>query len=170
MSGKPRVLLLQPKTQPPSQERLYAEVKSIYTGLVEVEARCIETVGEQVVAANGRGRPPSLSHEQWRALVSLHRNLLHCHHDFFLASQHPSASPVLRQLAVKHTMPARMWRHAIYSPLELLRLNLPQSLEHGLAFVYLAYSIIALLYETVPAFEHIWIECLGDLARYRMAI
>ena len=29
---------------------------------------------------------------------------------------------------------------------------------------------MALLYETVSAFEETWIECLGDLARYRMAI
>ena len=39
-----------------------------------------------------------------------------------------------------------------------------------LAFIYLAYQIMALLYETVPAFEDTWIECLGDLGRYRMAI
>jgi hypothetical protein len=38
-----------------------------------------------------------------------------------------------------------------------------------LAFIYLAYSMMALLYETVPAFEDTWIECLGDLGRYRMA-
>ncbi|PGH18853.1 hypothetical protein AJ79_00266 [Helicocarpus griseus UAMH5409] len=29
---------------------------------------------------------------------------------------------------------------------------------------------MALLMESVPAFEEIWIECLGDLARYRMAV
>ncbi|RSL74730.1 hypothetical protein CEP53_000064 [Fusarium sp. AF-6] len=39
-----------------------------------------------------------------------------------------------------------------------------------LTFLYLAYSMVALLYETVPAFEDTWIECLGDLGRYRMAI
>lgn len=39
-----------------------------------------------------------------------------------------------------------------------------------LTFIYLAYSMMALLYETVPAFEDTWIECLGDLGRYRMAI
>jgi hypothetical protein len=39
-----------------------------------------------------------------------------------------------------------------------------------LAFIYLAYSMMALLYETVPTFEDTWIECLGDLGRYRMAI
>ncbi|KAI7356412.1 hypothetical protein KC336_g22208, partial [Hortaea werneckii] len=39
-----------------------------------------------------------------------------------------------------------------------------------LAFVYLTYQMMALLLETVPSFEDTWVECLGDLARYRMAI
>jgi hypothetical protein len=39
-----------------------------------------------------------------------------------------------------------------------------------LAFIYLAYQMMGLMYETVPAFKDTWIECLGDLARYRMAI
>ena len=30
--------------------------------------------------------------------------------------------------------------------------------------------MMALLFETVPTFIDTWIECLGDLARYRMAI
>jgi hypothetical protein len=63
-----------------------------------------------------------------------------------------------------------MWRHGIHSFLELLRHRLPDSLDHMLAFVYLAYSMMALLMESVPSFEETWIECLGDLARYRMAI
>jgi hypothetical protein len=67
-------------------------------------------------------------------------------------------------------MPARMWRHGIHSFLELLRHRLPDSLDHMLTFVYLAYSMMALLMESVPDFEETWIECLGDLARYRMAI
>ena len=39
-----------------------------------------------------------------------------------------------------------------------------------LVFVYLAYSMMALLMESVPSLKETWIECLGDLARYRMAI
>src|SRR5213078_2329412 len=116
------------------------------------------------------GAQPKLNNEQWQALIALHRTLLHEHHDFFLASQHPSASPALRRLASKYAMPARMWRHGIHSFLELLRHRLPASLDHMLAFIYLAYSMMALLYETVPTFEETWIECLGDLARYRIAI
>ena len=143
----------------------------VYAGLVMVEAKCIEVDNKQATLASADpGVQPKLNNEQWQALIALHRTLLHEHHDFFLASQHPSASPALRRLASKYAMPARMWRHGIHSFLELLRHRLPASLDHMLAFIYLAYSMMALLYETVPAFEDTWIECLGDLGRYRMAI
>ena len=159
---------LQLETPPISQEQLVAEVKGIYAGLVMIEAKCIEVDNKQ--ASADPGAQPKLNNAQWQAFIALHRTLLHEHHDFFLASQHPSASPALRRLASKYAMPARMWRHGIHSFLELLRHRLPSSLDHMLAFIYLAYSIMALLYETVPAFEDTWIECLGDLGRYRMAI
>ncbi|KAI8715184.1 EST1-DNA-bind domain-containing protein [Fusarium sp. LHS14.1] len=161
------VMIPQPETRPISQDQLVAEVKGIYAGLVMVETKCIEVDNAQSSNAESN---PKLNNDQWQALIALHRTLLHEHHDFFLASQHPSASPALRRLASKYAMPARMWRHGIHSFLELLRHRLPASLEHMLTFLYLAYSIVALLYETVSAFEDTWIECLGDLGRYRMAI
>ncbi|KAK3371240.1 hypothetical protein B0T24DRAFT_628198 [Lasiosphaeria ovina] len=159
-------LIKQPETRPISQEQLVTEVKGIYAGLVLVEGKCIE-----VDTQNAKHDPSTkLDNEQWQSLVALHRTLLYKHHDFFLASQHPLASPALRRLVSKYAMPARMWRYGIHSFLELLRHRLPASLEHMLSFIYLAYSMMALLYETVPAFEDTWIECLGDLGRYRMAI
>ncbi|KAK4153104.1 hypothetical protein C8A00DRAFT_43939 [Chaetomidium leptoderma] len=157
----------QPETRPISQEQLVAEVKGIYAGLVMVESKCIEVDNNQSLQNDSANK---LTNDQWQALIALHRTLLHEHHDFFLASQHPSASPALRRLAAKYAMPARMWRHGIHSFLERLRHRLPDSLDHMLTFIYMAYSMIALLYETVPAFEDTWIECLGDLGRYRMAI
>ncbi|KAI7081683.1 hypothetical protein KC356_g8959 [Hortaea werneckii] len=63
-----------------------------------------------------------------------------------------------------------MWKHAIHSFLEVLRHRRPDSHEYMLAFVYLTYQMMALLLETVPSFGDTWVECLGDLARYRMAI
>jgi len=160
-------IVREPETRPISQEQLVAEVKGIYAGLVMVESKCIEVDNAQNAQKDS---PHKLNNEQWQALIALHRTLLHEHHDFFLASQHPSASLALQRLASKYSMPARMWRHGIHSFLELLRHRLPASLEHMLTFIYLAYSMMALLYETVPAFEDTWIECLGDLGRYRMAI
>ncbi|PHH59166.1 hypothetical protein CDD81_3668 [Ophiocordyceps australis] len=155
-------MIRQPETKPISQDQLVAEVKGIYAALVMIESKCIEYDNSQETT--------DLNHGQYHALITLHRSLLYEHHDFFLASQHPSAGEPLRRLASKYAMPARMWRHGIHSFLELLRHKLPHSLEHMLTFIYIAYSMMALLYETVPAFEDTWIECLGDLGRYRMAI
>ena len=159
---RPRTMLKQPPTRIISQEHLINEVKGIYAGLMLVETKCIEVDNVQALNLNTK-----LNDEQWHALVALHRTLLHEHHDFFLASQHPAASIALQRLAAKYAMPARMWRHGIHSFLELLRHRLPYSLEHMQSFIYLSYGIVTLLYETVPAFTDIWIECLGDLGRYR---
>ncbi|KAJ6171515.1 DNA/RNA-binding domain E.t1.c1-type [Penicillium chermesinum] len=142
-SEPPPTLFKQPVTSPISEEQLINE---------QIESRA------------------ELSESQWQDLISLHRKLLYEHHDFFLASQHPSASPVLKRLAEKYAMPARMWRYGIHSFLELLRQNLPASLEYMLNFIHVAYSMMTLLYESARALQEAWIECLGDLARYRMAV
>ncbi|KAL8919040.1 MAG: hypothetical protein Q9208_007006 [Pyrenodesmia sp. 3 TL-2023] len=165
-------IIRQPETRPISHDQLVVEVKGIYAGLVLVEQKCKEVDEKQSPAAleDDPTRKAPLSNEQWQALIALHKTLLHEHHDFFLASQHPSASPTLSKLAGKYSMPARMWRHGIHAFLEVLRYRLPASSDHMLAFIYIAYSMMALLYETVSAFVETWIECLGDLARYRMAI
>ncbi|KID62995.1 hypothetical protein MBR_09918, partial [Metarhizium brunneum ARSEF 3297] len=155
-------MLLQLDTRVITSDQLAAEVQGIYAGLALLESKCIEYDSTQ--------KETDLSQGQYHALISLHRSLLHEHHDFLLASQHPSASAALRRLASKYFMPARMWRHGIHSFLELLRRKLPGSLEHMLTFIYIAYTMMALLYETVPMFEDAWIECLGDLGRYRMAV
>ena len=165
-------MVRQPETRPISHEQLVVEVKGIYAGLLMVEAKCIDVDEKQSKAAQEKesARQTKLTNEQWQALIALHKTLLHEHHDFFLASQHPSASPQLSRLAAKYSMPARMWKHGIHAFLEVLRHRLPDSLDHMLAFIYIAYSMMALLYETVPTFVDTWIECLGDLGRYRMAI
>ncbi|KAL7950979.1 hypothetical protein V8C42DRAFT_135170 [Trichoderma barbatum] len=158
--------------------------KGIYAGLVMVETKCIEVDNAQNMSNNNKYLKlddariqdteliftPNTNGTKRPALTALHNTLLHEHHDFFPASQHPAASPALRRLASKYAMPAPMWRHGIHSFLELLRQSLPESVEHMLAFINAAYDMMALLYETVPAFEDTWIECLGDLGRYRMAI
>ncbi|KAM0714170.1 hypothetical protein Q7P37_010319 [Cladosporium fusiforme] len=156
---------LKPEFSPISQEQLAAEVKGIYAGLVMVEAKCINIDSQKAA----RPEEP-LSTEQWQALVALHRTLLYEHHDFLMATQHPSANPALLGLATKYSMPARMWKHGIHAFLEVLRHRRPDSQEYMLAFIYLAYQMMSLLLETVPSFTDTWIECLGDLARYRMAI
>ncbi|UNI16683.1 hypothetical protein JDV02_003097 [Purpureocillium takamizusanense] len=155
-------MIREPQTKPISPEQLVAEVDGIYAGLVELESKCRGCISTQDTK--------QLSQEQYQALIALHRSVLHDHYDFFQASQHPSASEALRYLASKKAMTVRMWRHGMHSFLELLRHRLPDSVDHMVTFIHTAYSITTLLYETVPAFEEIWMECLGDLSRIRMDI
>ena len=106
----------------------------------------------------------SITTSSWPRNIPIAFELLHEHHDVFLASQHPPANPTPTRLAAKYSMPAPMWRHGIHAFLEVLRYRFPDSLEHMFAFIYIAYSMMALLYETVPAFEDTWIECFGVLS------
>ncbi|KAI5805744.1 hypothetical protein EDC01DRAFT_609895 [Geopyxis carbonaria] len=48
----------------------------------------------------------------------LYRTRLNEHHDFLLASQHPSTSPYPKRLTSKYAVPATMWRHGIHSFLD----------------------------------------------------
>ncbi|KND91938.1 hypothetical protein TOPH_03535 [Tolypocladium ophioglossoides CBS 100239] len=74
---------------------------------------------------------------------------------FFLARQHPSASAAL--LVSLQSTPCR--RGCGFIPI-----------EHMVTFIHIAYIMMALLHETVPAFGGTWIECLRNLGRCRMAI
>ena len=50
------------------------------------------------------------------------------------------------------------------------QLNIRCLLRCGTSLILHILVIMALLYETMPAFEDTCIECLGDLGRYRMAV
>ena len=51
-----------------------------------------------------------------------------------------------------------------------MRRRLPSSRDWMMTFWIIAYQMLCLFLETVGGFEEIWLECLGDLARYKMAI
>jgi len=175
-SGGETLIIKQLHAEKVSEQQLAAEIKVIYNGLSKSEAKCIQEVHklmDQVQLEQSEhynGGKQKRDKVYWRPLISMHSGLLQEHHDFFFASQHPSATRPLRELADKYSMAARMWKYGIHGLLELLRYCLPESIEWMLEFIYIAYSMITLLYETVVVFKATWIECMGDLARYRMAI
>ncbi|RFU76276.1 telomerase-binding est1a [Trichoderma arundinaceum] len=85
--------------QPPlesGQELHILTVEGIYTGFVMIENKCIEVDKEQNLRKDPRF---ALSNSSMPNLTALHSTLLHEHHDFFLASQHPTAYPARRRLA-----------------------------------------------------------------------
>lgn len=144
-----------------------AEVLGLYAAIEIVERKCIAI--DQGRMGNA-ARRITLSDHNWQALTALHRTLLCEQYDFLLASQQPTAPEQVKRMASEKQMPFRLWRFAIHSYLEVLRLNLPESMDYMVNYIMIAYQMLALLLEAVPAFELVWMECLGDLARYRLAI
>lgn len=145
------------------QSEAILEFRRIHKRLVALEATCTKAqkdIISELCTVN------QLQERQLAILVDLQQSLLDEYYDFFLLSQGSLASPDLRELATKHSMPARMWKHGVEEPLKMLSNLSPRPSEHLWNFFNVAYSMLALLYETVPNLKITWAECLGDLSRY----
>ncbi|KAF2452544.1 hypothetical protein BDY21DRAFT_259990, partial [Lineolata rhizophorae] len=153
-----------------TDEELDAEVKTIYTMVRTLERRCMEAISGQPSFPAGRQCENSLNDEQFQAITAMHRAVLDEYGDFFLATQYPRAPPAFKRLPLEYCMPARLWAIGIHGLLEFLRHKLPASEEHIEAFIQVAYQMLAQISDAAPNFECTWKECMGDLARYRMAI
>ena len=130
-----------------------------------VEAKCIEV--DRAQAANLATETNSrLDPDHWQSLIALHRTLLYEHHDFFLASQHPSASPALRRLAQKYAMPSRMWRNSIQSLLALFRRAPRHEYERMSTFLRSTYDVLGALQENLPSMAEEWTKIQEAVMEY----
>ena len=156
---------LQPKIEPVTLNQLRAEIRAVYIGAVKVETLCCEKIASCKHAA------APLTDEQWRSLVDLHKATMYEFADFFFATQHPAAtrSRPIRESRLKYNMPQRLWQR-IHALLDLMRRNLPAAEEHMAGFISLSFTLLTVLYEHAVGLEGIWSECLGDVARFGMAV
>jgi rRNA-processing protein FCF1 len=94
----------------------------------------------------------------------------------------PGLPSSLHSLPQQYSIPSRLWATGFHVMLERLRHALPSApaaaathaalLDHLTEFIYFAYAFYSNLLEaeTFRTFRGAWIENLGDLARYRMAV
>jgi len=87
----------------------------------------------------------------------------------------PSVPASLRNIPTKYNIIGRLWLFGFQKLLESLRqasLTSPLALEHLQDFIYYAYTFYTGLLEEPPlaTFRTNWLEALGDLARYMMAV
>lgn len=96
-------------------------------------------------------------------------------HNLMEISLAPSVPASLRVIPTKYNIIIRLWTHAFHKLLEALRrasFSSPLALEHLQDFIYFAYTFYTGLLEepSLRTFRAGWLEALGDLARYRMAV
>ncbi|GAA5830778.1 hypothetical protein JCM3766R1_003423 [Sporobolomyces carnicolor] len=133
--------------------------------------------------------------EYWVKLANGHKQLADAHYSFLQLSLDPRLPASYHVLPQKYNIPTRLWQVAFHQLLERMRHavlaaplagtqsssdstplhELPPSanvLEHLIEFIQYAYGHYSQLFEdpTVAVFRAAWIEQLGDLARYRMAV
>lgn len=96
-------------------------------------------------------------------------------HNLLEISLAPSVPASLRNIPTKYNIIVRLWTYAFHKLLESLRrasFTSPLALEHLQDFIYYSYTFYTGLLEepTLNSFKSGWLEALGDLARYRMAV
>ena len=96
-------------------------------------------------------------------------------HNLLEISLSPSVPPSLRIITTKYNIIVRLWTYAFHKLLESLRraaFASPLALEHLQDFIYYAYIFYTGLLEgpTLVSFKSGWLEALGDLAWYQMAV
>lgn len=136
----------------------------------------------------------SLHHTYWLDLIAKHRTLAELHVAFMEAALRPGLPASLHSLPQSYRIPTRLWHTAFHSLLERFRQSLPdwqtciamrdsgvppsdrekinEMLDLFTEYIYYAYSYYTNILESelFKVFRSSWIENLGDLARYRMAV
>lgn len=113
----------------------------------------------------------SLGNISYLKLTSLAENIQY----LLEISLSPSVPASLRNIPTKYNIIVRLWTYAFHKLLESLRraaFGSPLALEHLQGFIYYAYTFYTGLLEepTLNPFKSGWLEALGDLAWYRMAV
>jgi hypothetical protein len=156
------------QNSPMSQEELIAEIKASYTIILRLASVFNNRINAYVKTICEGASCTSTEH--WPSLTALHSTLLHKHHDFFLATQHPSASPALRQLASKYAMPTRMWKNGIQPILELFRLNLDGRTGHVQDFLRDTRHTLKMFQENLPGMVDDWNKMEAALLEFENVV
>ncbi|TFK26448.1 hypothetical protein FA15DRAFT_667539 [Coprinopsis marcescibilis] len=161
------------------------QLKRLYRSITELETRVQqEDAGDdndEGMSARGmllKGKDTIVTdsdQEKWKKQILDHKELAETIHNLLEISLSPSVPASLRTIPTKYNIIVRLWTYAFHKLLESLRRASFQSLialEHLQDFIYYAYTFYTGLLEeqTLNLFKSSWLEALGDLARYRMAV
>ncbi|KAK9450498.1 uncharacterized protein V1518DRAFT_213859 [Limtongia smithiae] len=154
-----------------SPEEIEARVAIIYNRILYLEHECAEIDGKQAEYSVKVER--EFNAALWWDIMRLHEDLLEQYDDFLFACCAAYATPSIQNLPKKYKIPSRLWKYGVTRPVDLLHEFLPASLDSLRTFIYYAYAIVTRLFECTPGAasdKAIWLESLGDLSVYVMAI
>ncbi|KAK2460537.1 hypothetical protein APHAL10511_007007 [Amanita phalloides] len=160
------------------------QLKLLYRQITELENRIKQEDSQDEAEDSLEGRVLirgketenyELEKEKWQRRLADHKMLADIISELLTISLAPSVPASLRQIPTKYNMIVRLWTYAFHRLLESLRrasFSSYLALEHLQDFIYYAYTFYTGLLEQriLDNFRNGWLEALGDLARYRMAV
>ncbi|KZV65821.1 hypothetical protein PENSPDRAFT_655393 [Peniophora sp. CONT] len=159
------------------------QLKKLYRDITTLETKLKNDEGDGEAMDESRVLPKpqaaqadeGVESAKWQRLIQDHKLLAEMMHQLLGISTAPSVPASLRSIPEKYSIVVRLWTYGFHRLLENLRrsaLNSSVALEHLQDFIYFAYTFYASLYEehNLAAYRAAWLEALGDLARYRMAV
>lgn len=144
-----------------SVDKLVSEIQTAYYDISKLEVACSNLI--EILEK-------SPFNDQFVELYHLQTNLVDRYYDFMFLAHHPSGNSFTRGLTKKYKIAIRMWNKGIFKFLDLLRTRVPESHSLVNKFIYHCFSLLGMLVDPPYESRHMWLEALGDLARFMMAI
>ena len=162
--AKPKIHL-QPGTRRMSPDQLVKEFHKSFARFVMVEAKCINTKAPKAgheILLQPEMRPIS-RHGLVKEAKVIYAGLVMVKDKFIDIDERNTAAVQEKDFSKRIKSKNEQWQSLIALHRQLLH-------EHMLVFIYIAYSMMALLYGIILTFDNTWIDCLGELGRYLMAV
>ncbi|KAF9483772.1 hypothetical protein BDN70DRAFT_904058 [Pholiota conissans] len=158
-------------------KKLYRTISNLETKIKQEDSNdeVDDGMSARVMLKGKETETEDLEKEKWKKQIFDHKQLAETIHNLLEISLAPSVPASLRIIPTKYNMIVRLWTYAFHKLLESLRrasFCSTLALEHLQDFIYYAYTFYTGLLEepTLNSFKSGWLEALGDLARYRMAV
>lgn len=148
-----------------SMENLVNEIQKTYFDITGLEDKC-----ERLFAGIQQQGGEATSEDEWNNLYYKQSLLLQKYYDFLFLTNHPYGNYATKSLIKKYKIPLRMWNKGIFKFLDLLRHYREQTYDITSKFTLDCFSLLSML--TDPPYEsrNMWLEALGDIARFSMIL
>ncbi|KAK4701626.1 hypothetical protein P7C70_g4605, partial [Phenoliferia sp. Uapishka_3] len=166
-------------------KRAYREITDAESRIQDEHKAALAAAAREDDAAQGvriQSGARRLDDDYWVRLANSHKQLADAHYSFLQMALDPRHPASLHSLPQKYNIHTRLWQIAFHQLLERMRHAISSQpppgpndtnvLDHLIEFIQYAYGFYSQLFEdsTIAVFRSAWIEQLGDLARYRMAV
>ncbi|KAF5365760.1 hypothetical protein D9758_003172 [Tetrapyrgos nigripes] len=160
-------------------KKLYRSITNLEAKIKQEDADVLDDdsgeSGRKIIKSKSSPEDEEVDKDKWLKQIDDHKKLVETIHNMLELSLAPSVPASLRNIPTKYNIIGRLWLFGFQRLLESLRqasLSSSLALEHLQDFIYYAYTFYTGLLEEPPlaAFKSNWLEALGDLARYMMAV